>query len=134
MAGAHTIGKARCPTFSSRLQGRNNGPDVNLDFLDTLQQLCSSPDANATLAHLDLGTPATFDNQYYVNLLAGEGLLPSDQALVNGDDKTREIVESYVQDPFAFFEDFKNSMLRMGSLGVLTGNNGEIRRNCRALN
>ncbi|KAJ0035250.1 hypothetical protein Pint_24311 [Pistacia integerrima] len=135
LSGAHTMGKARCSTFSSRLQdlSNSNGPDVNVDFLQSLQQLCSEPGSNTALAHLDLVTPATFDNQYYVNLLSGEGLLPSDQALVIGNAQTREIVESYVKDPFIFFEDFKNSMLKMGRLAPLTGENGEIRRNCRVV-
>lgn len=79
-------------------------------------------------------TPATFDNQYYVNLLSGEGLLPSDQVLVSGNEQTRKIVETYAEDPFVFFEDFKLSMLKMGRLGELTGSNGEIRRNCRSIN
>ncbi|WRX19701.1 hem peroxidase - like 10 [Theobroma cacao] len=133
LSGAHTMGMARCSTFSSRLQG-SNGPDINLDFLETLQHLCSESDSNTRLAHLDLATPATFDNQYYVNLLSGEGLLPSDQALVTQDYQTRQLVLSYAEDPLAFFEDFKNSMLKMGSLGALTGNEGEIRRNCRIVN
>ena len=79
-------------------------------------------------------SPATFDNQYYINLLSGEGLLSSDQALVTEDYQTRRLVFSYAEDPLAFFEDFKNSMLKMGSLGALTGNDGEIRRNCRIIN
>ncbi|KAJ0092980.1 hypothetical protein Patl1_24846 [Pistacia atlantica] len=135
LSGAHTMGKARCSTFSSRLQdlSNSNGPDVNVDFLQSLQQLCSEPGSNTALAHLDLVTPATFDNQYYINLLSGEGLLPSDQALVTGNDQTREIVESYVEDPFIFFEDFKNSMLKMGRLAPPTGENGQIRRNCRVV-
>ncbi|KAG6731567.1 hypothetical protein I3842_01G134900 [Carya illinoinensis] len=135
LSGAHTIGKARCSTFSTRLQGTNqNGADINLDFAASLQQLCSGSDSSTTLAHLDLVTPATFDNQYYVNLLSGEGLLPSDQVLVSGNEQTRKIVETYAEDPFVFFEDFKLSMLKMGRLGELTGSNGEIRRNCRSIN
>lgn len=136
LAGAHTMGKARCTTFSTRLTGASNtnGPDINVDFMESLQQLCSESGTNATLAQLDLVTPATFDNQYYVNLLSGEGLLASDQALVAGDDQTRRIVESYAMDTIIFFDDFKKSMLNMGRLGSLTENNGEIRRNCRAVN
>uniref|UniRef100_A0A2N9IQF9 Peroxidase n=1 Tax=Fagus sylvatica TaxID=28930 RepID=A0A2N9IQF9_FAGSY len=135
LSGAHTIGKARCSTFSTRLQGTNqNGPDINLDFISSLQQLCSGSDSSATLAHLDLVTPATFDNQYFVNLISGEGLLQSDQVLVNGDEQTRQIVETYAEDLFVFFDDFKNSMLKMGSIGALTGSSGEIRRNCRTTN
>lgn len=136
LTGAHTMGKARCSTFTSRLTGssNSNGPEINVKFMESLQQLCSESGTNVTLAQLDLVTPATFDNQYYVNLLSGEGLLASDQALVSGDDRTRRIVESYVEDTMIFFEDFRKSMLKMGSLGPLTGNNGEIRRNCRAVN
>ncbi|KAK2990213.1 hypothetical protein RJ640_014665 [Escallonia rubra] len=139
LSGAHTVGKARCSTFSSRLNGSGsdrNGGDVNLNFLQSLQQLCSQSDGNSppTLAQLDLVTPSTFDNQYYVNLISGEGLLPSDQALVTGDDQTREIVQSYADDPAIFFEEFKKSMLKMGSLGQLTEDNGEIRQNCRTVN
>lgn len=130
------MGRARCTTFRGRLQGATipNAPDASLEFIQSLQELCSGSDSNATLANLDLATPATFDNQYYVNLLSGQGLLPSDQNLVTGDDQTRELVETYAEDVVSFFEDFKNSMIKMGSLGVGTGMNGEIRRNCRAVN
>ncbi|XP_028760908.1 peroxidase 40 [Neltuma alba] len=138
LSGGHTIGKARCTTFSSRLQNSGSkSAHVNLDFISSLQQLCSSGGRNTnngnTVAHLDLVSPATFDNQYYVNLLSGEGLLPSDQVLVTGNnDQTRQIVQTYAEDPYAFFEDFKNSMLRMGSIpGSLLG---QIRRNCRSVN
>ncbi|KAK4380130.1 hypothetical protein RND71_001992 [Anisodus tanguticus] len=130
LSGAHTIGKARCGTFSSRLNGGSN-PDMNLDFLQSLRQLCS---VNTTLANLDDMSPSTFDNQYYVNLLSGKGLLVSDQVLATGNDNTREIVQNYVDDPSAFLEDFKNSMLKMGSLAPPTGTNGEVRDNCRVVN
>ncbi|KAF6165138.1 hypothetical protein GIB67_000722 [Kingdonia uniflora] len=137
LSGAHTIGRARCTTFSSRLNGNpsNNGPTLNVNFIASLQQLCSqSNNNNSAVAVLDLVTPATFDNQYYVNLISGQGLLSSDQALVSGDINTRSIVESYVEDPLTFFEDFRKSMVKMGSLKPLLGKNGEIRRNCRVIN
>lgn len=133
--GAHTLGKARCSTFNSRLSGNSNAdeaPNVNLDFIQSLQQLCTQ--SNTTLADLDLNTPMTFDNQYYINLLSGEGLLASDQVLVAGDERTKELVESYVDSPIAFIEEFKKSMIRMGGLLPVPGENGEIRRDCRFTN
>ncbi|CAO2838111.1 unnamed protein product [Amaranthus hypochondriacus] len=135
LSGAHTLGKARCTTFNSRLQTKKG--DINVDFLQSLQQLCSSipNNNNNVLANLDLVTPATFDNQYYVNLLSGQGLLPSDQVLLGSDiDLTAEMVLSYAEDQALFFHDFSKSMLKMGSIGILTENNGEIRRNCRLIN
>lgn len=132
------MGKARCSSFGARLQGTsentNAGPLAPVDFIESLQQLCSGSGSGTTLAHLDLVTPATFDNQYYVNLVSGEGLLPSDQVLVTGNDQTRKIVEDYAEDLFSFFEDFKNSMIKMGNIGLGTGTGGEIRRNCRTIN
>ncbi|KAK1387469.1 Peroxidase [Heracleum sosnowskyi] len=138
LSGAHTMGKARCTTFISRLNGTTdssgaNGPDVNLDFISSLQQLCLASDANAALAQLDLVTPSTFDNQYYVNLISGEGLLTSDQVLVTGDEQTDELVRLYADDQDIFFEEFRRSMIRMGRLQA-AGNIGEIRKNCRAVN
>ncbi|CAN1281646.1 Peroxidase 40 [Linum perenne] len=135
-AGAHTIGKARCSSFSSRIQGGGGGPELNLEFVQSLQQLCSQSEggSNNAVAHLDNGTPMTFDNQYYMNLLSGQGLLPSDQALTTQDEETRMIVELYGQDTESFFRDFRNSMVKMGSLVGVGGNSGEIRRNCRSVN
>ncbi|XP_021808308.1 peroxidase 40 [Prunus avium] len=135
LSGAHTMGKARCTTFAARLQDSTNpnAPEASLEFIQSLQQLCSVSDGS-TLANLDLATPETFDNQYYVNLLSGQGLLPSDQNLVTRDEQTRELVETYAQDLSTFFQDFKDSMIKLGRLGPVTGTKGEIRRNCRSVN
>ncbi|XP_008795903.2 peroxidase 40 [Phoenix dactylifera] len=133
LSGAHTIGKARCSSFSSRLGGGGGSSgNVDREFLQSLQQLCS--DSNGTLAHLDLATPATFDNQYYINLLSGEGLLPSDQVLVNGAGEVVSLVQAYAMDLLLFFEDFKASMVRMGRLAPPAGSGGEVRMSCRAIN
>ncbi|KAI3941666.1 hypothetical protein MKX01_018256 [Papaver californicum] len=130
--GTHT----RCSTFNSTLQDRSSSAEPGeLDFLASLIQLCSkSPDNNNPLAPFDLVTPATFDNQYFINLLSGEALLPSDHALVTGDIPTLEIVQIYARNPQSFFTDFTRSMLRMGNLSPLTRENGQIRRNCRVIN
>ncbi|KAK9084392.1 hypothetical protein Scep_030863 [Stephania cephalantha] len=140
LSGAHTIGKARCSTFSSRLNGVSNPvlPGQDMGFLQSLQQLCLQSDqgGNSTqnLAELDLVTPATFDNQYYINLISGEGLLTSDQALVTTNSDARDIVESYAADTMLFFDNFVSSMVRLGGLSPLLGNSGEIRRSCRRAN
>ncbi|XP_011657293.2 peroxidase 40 isoform X2 [Cucumis sativus] len=135
LSGGHTLGKARCTSFSSRLQTNGGSPNegANQEFIESLKQLCSAPGSSSTLAQLDIVTPATFDNQYYINLLSGEGLLQSDHVLVTGDYQTREIVETYAVDPVAFFEDFKQSMVKMGSLKPPAGTQTVIRTNCRTV-
>ncbi|XP_040382528.1 peroxidase 40-like [Oryza brachyantha] len=146
LSGAHTIGKARCTTFSARLAGvgvsaGGGTPQGDMAFLQSLQQLCAVS-AGSALAHLDLATPATFDNQYYVNLLSGEGLLPSDQALASAgpsaaaraDEDVAGLVAAYAFDASLFFDDFASSMLRMGRLAPGAGTTGEVRRNCRVVN
>ncbi|PUZ51073.1 hypothetical protein GQ55_6G143300 [Panicum hallii var. hallii] len=147
LSGAHTIGKARCTSFSARLSGAGVsagavGASKDLTFLQSLQQLCSGSSGSA-LAHLDLATPATFDNQYYINLLSGDGLLPSDQALAaspagavpgTDDDDVASLVAAYAFDASVFLQDFAESMLRMGRLAPGGGDDGEVRVNCRVVN
>ncbi|XP_074569286.1 peroxidase 40 [Curcuma longa] len=136
LSGAHTIGKARCSTFASRLTGAGDRL-----FLQSLRQLCSgsSSSSNGTttassLVHLDVGSPAVFDNQYYANLFAGEGLLPSDQALAAEAGEVGALVKAYAADEALFFEDFVASMVRMGRLAPPAGSPGEVRKSCRAVN
>lgn len=141
--GAHTIGKARCTSFTTRLTGISVSPGAvgvfkDLTFLQSLQQLCTAS-AGSALTHLDLATPATFDNQYYINLLSGDGLLPSDQALASsgplpGVEDVASLVATYAFDASVFFQDFAESMLRMGRLAPAVGISGEVRRNCRVVN
>ncbi|KAG9440715.1 hypothetical protein H6P81_020880 [Aristolochia fimbriata] len=138
LSGAHTIGFAQCFTFKRRLFnfGGSGKPDPSLDssLLGDLQSLC--PDgsgSDTTLAPLDPVTKNRFDNSYYRNLMKSSGLLESDQALM-GDNDTASMVSYYSKYPYLFNKDFGASMAKMASIGVLTGENGEIRKNCRVVN
>ncbi|KAG2724517.1 hypothetical protein I3843_01G020200 [Carya illinoinensis] len=138
LSGAHTIGFAQCFTFKSRLFKFANGkPDPTLDasLLQTLQSTCPEDDAasDTKLSPLDPVTSKKFDNIYYRNLVNNSGLLQSDQALM-GDNKTASMVINYSMYPYLFYRDFAASMVKMASIGVLTGQSGEIRKNCRVVN
>ncbi|KAF2291106.1 hypothetical protein GH714_020087 [Hevea brasiliensis] len=61
------------------------------------------------------------------------GSFTSDQDLYT-DKRTRGIVTSFAINETLFFEEFVLSMIKMGQLDVLTGNQGEIRANCSARN
>ncbi|KAI6670639.1 hypothetical protein NL676_005524 [Syzygium grande] len=82
---------------------------------------------------LDLVTPNRLDNKYYSNLKNHRGLLTSDQTLSNSP-STANIVRSNANNGGAWANKFAAAMVKMGSIDVLTGSRGEIRRNCRVVN
>ncbi|KAI4314940.1 hypothetical protein L6164_027798 [Bauhinia variegata] len=138
LSGAHTFGFAQCFTFKPRLFnfGGSGTPDPTLDaeLLKNLQKLCpNQDDSDTNLAPLDSVTTNRFDNMYYRNLVNNSGLLQSDQALL-GDNRTASLVVNYSKYPLLFFKDFSASMEKLGKIGVLTGQQGEIRKNCRVVN
>ncbi|KAJ7566641.1 hypothetical protein O6H91_02G112700 [Diphasiastrum complanatum] len=141
LSGAHTIGQARCTSFSQRLYNQSGtakpDPTINKGFLQSLQQLCpqaASAGSSNFLAPLDLRTPTHFDNRYYLNLQAGKGLLNSDEVLYTTPGFTRKYVTKYGCDQEEFLDSFRKSMIKMGNIKPLTGKKGEIRHNCRFTN
>ncbi|KAK7331260.1 hypothetical protein VNO77_25480 [Canavalia gladiata] len=137
LSGAHTFGRAHCSTFINRLYNFNNtgnpDPTLNTTYLETLREKC--PENSTNLTDLDLTTPNKFDNKYYSNLQQLNGLLQSDQELFStpGAD-TIGIVNSFSNDQNFFFQNFISSMIKMGNIGVLTGDEGEIRLQCNFVN
>ncbi|KAL5557085.1 hypothetical protein UlMin_039321 [Ulmus minor] len=138
LSGAHTIGFAQCFTFKPRLYdfGGSGNPDPALDvsLLQNLQGVCpNQADSDTKLVALDPPSSARFDNSYFRNLVNNSGLLQSDQALM-GDNTTASLVITYSKWPYQFSMDFGASMAKMANIGVLTGQDGEIRKNCRVVN
>ena len=50
------------------------------------------------------------------------------------DDDVASLVAAYAFDASVFFQDFAESMLRMGRLAPGSGGDGEVRVNCRVVN
>ncbi|MQM20397.1 hypothetical protein Taro_053415 [Colocasia esculenta] len=139
LSGAHTFGRSQCLAFSNRLYNFNNtgNPDPTLDttYGDTLRQSCPQTGGGSTLNNLDVTTPNAFDNSYFTNLQNNRGLLRSDQELFSTDGApTVPIVNRFAGSQTAFFQSFGASMINMGNISPLTGTNGQIRANCRAVN
>ncbi|XP_042466907.1 peroxidase P7-like [Zingiber officinale] len=130
LSGAHTIGQARCATFRSHIYTDSN---INSSFAALRRRNCPSSGGDSNLAPLDLQTPVGFDNRYYQNLVAQQGLLHSDQELFNGGSQDA-LVRLYSTNPATFNSDFTAAMVRMGNISPLTGSRGEIRVNCRRVN
>ncbi|KAI8523479.1 hypothetical protein RHMOL_Rhmol13G0076900 [Rhododendron molle] len=127
LSGAHTIGRARCGAFKSRL----NDSDINPDFAAGLKKNCTANAAaggNYTVP-LD-NTTTVFDTVYFQMLEEQEGLFHSDQELYNGgNQRSADLVTSYGSNQDAFWEDFASAMIKMGNLPPSIPN-GEIRCNC----
>ena len=104
---------------------------MDASFLSNLRQTCPNrADANSNRAPLDPVTTYRFDNAYFENLASNTGLLESDQALMTDPD-TADLVNRYRMYPRFFFHDFANSMVKLSYVGILTGEEGKIRQNCR---
>jgi peroxidase len=127
LLGAHTVGRAECLAFENRLFPARD-PTMAEWFFDFLKLVCPVEGASSEAVN-DIRTPIKFDNQYYVDLLNGVGLFTADQDLFENT-TTRPIVAKFALDQNAFFDQFAFSNVKMGMIDVLTGWQGEIRRNC----
>ncbi|KAG9136161.1 hypothetical protein Leryth_003778 [Lithospermum erythrorhizon] len=136
LSGAHTIGVAHCGAFSRRLfnfTGKDDmDPSLDPIYGEQLKKICPLPTNAATIVEMDPHSSLSFDTNYFNILLKKKGLLQSDAALLT-DKKSARIVRQ-LQSPRTFFRTFGISMINMGAIEVLTGTNGEIRRNCRVIN
>lgn len=132
--GAHTIDVAHCGAFSKRLYNFTGNddmdPSLNATYAETLKKLCPNPANPATTIEMDPSSSTSFDSNYF-NILINEnkGLFQSDAALLN--DRNSQNVVIKLQKNKAFFFEFARSMQKMRAIEVLTGNAGEIRKNCR---
>ncbi|KAK1289922.1 Peroxidase 5 [Acorus calamus] len=138
LSGAHSIGVSHCSSFSNRLYSFNStypqDPSMDRGFAAFLKTKCPYGGSNAeTTVPLDVVSPNRLDVRYYKNLRNHKGLFTSDQSLWS-DPSTAYIVKENANNHAEWAAKFGAAMVRMGSIQVLTGNQGEIRMNCRMVN
>ncbi|KDP31435.1 hypothetical protein JCGZ_11811 [Jatropha curcas] len=142
LSGAHTIGMARCESFRARIYGdfertSDAGP-TSETYLKSLRSMCPAAGGqDNNVSAMDYVTPNQFDNSYFQILLKGEGLLNSDQELYSSilGVQTKNLVLKYAHDPVGFFQQFSDSMVKLGNItNPDSFVNGEVRRNCRFVN
>ncbi|KAM3355056.1 hypothetical protein ACQJBY_025685 [Aegilops geniculata] len=131
LSGAHTLGIAHCGSFEERLFPKDD-PTMDKWFAGHLKLTCPRLKVDNFTAN-DIRTPDVFDNKFYVDLLNRQGLFTSDQDL-HTDAKTKPMVTRFAVDQAAFFDQFVKSMVKMGQINVLTGNQGQIRTDCSVPN
>ncbi|GAA0156616.1 peroxidase [Lithospermum erythrorhizon] len=138
LSGAHTIGFAQCDKVKGRLFSfKDSGkpdPDIDSSLRSRLLRTCPDVEtSDSNVVALDYKTTYAFDNAYYHNLINKAGLLQSDQALIGNPD-TAKLVNDYSNDPGLYESEFAASMVKMGNIGVLTGEAGQIRKKCNLVN
>ncbi|GKV23281.1 hypothetical protein SLEP1_g33029 [Rubroshorea leprosula] len=140
LSGAHSIGVSHCSSFSQRLYSFNathpQDPSLDPRYAAFLKTKCPPPNTGASgdpTAALDIATPNRLDNKYYTELKNNRGLLTSDQTLMNSPSTTGMVVNNARQGAL-WANKFARAMVHMGSLDVLTGTEGEIRRHCSFVN
>ncbi|CAL4921671.1 unnamed protein product [Urochloa decumbens] len=139
LSGAHTFGRVQCQFVTARLYNFSgtNRPDPTLDrgYRSFLALRCPRGGDGTALNDLDPTTPDGFDNNYYTNIESRRGTLQSDQELLSTPGApTAAIVGRFAGSQKAFFKSFARSMISMGNIQVLTGSQGEVRKNCRVVN
>ncbi|KAL9228593.1 hypothetical protein vseg_004153 [Gypsophila vaccaria] len=140
LLGGHTVGTSHCDKFINRLYNFHNTgrPDRRikpLSFLHFLKRTCplGSQVDNETFLDQTPDSHFKIDNGYYKQILADKGLLEIDTNMAFSP-LTHNIVKELAFSPSYFLDKFGPAMVKMGRINVLTGHQGEIRKNCRAVN
>ncbi|KAL9151386.1 hypothetical protein ABFS82_11G048300 [Erythranthe guttata] len=142
LVGAHSIGQTDCLFMRYRLYNFTASgtadPTISQSFLGTLQSLCSKDGDGSKRVALDKDSQFKFDSSFFKNLRNGNGILESDQRLW-GDSSTRRIVDNYAGSirgllGFRFNFEFPKAMIKMSSIEVKSGAQGEIRKVCSKIN
>ncbi|KAG6729010.1 hypothetical protein I3842_01G006100 [Carya illinoinensis] len=137
LSAAHTVGFSHCSKFAHRIYNfsRQNTVDPSLEqnYATQLQSMCPKIVDPRIAINMDPNTPRKFDNVYFKNLEQGKGLFTSDQVLFT-DKRSKPTVNSLASSSSAFETAFVTAITKLGRVGVKTGRNGNIRRNCAAFN
>ncbi|KAK2970241.1 hypothetical protein RJ640_021677 [Escallonia rubra] len=136
LSGAHSIGVSHCSTFSNRLYPRVD-PSLDPNYAAKLKKICPPP-TNSTTAPdptvpLDVLTPNRLDNKYYTDIKDHRVVLTTDQTLLSSS-STAKLVAYNAKYGSVWAAKFAAAMKHMGTIDVLTGPRGEIRKNCRVVN
>lgn len=131
--GAHTLGITHCLNVMDRLYksyGERAG-EINPKFEAVLKVTCPQWIALTQNTSFVFNDPSTFhfDNLYFKNALAGQGVLRIDAELPLHP-KTASIVQQFGADQDHFFQAFGSAFVKLSRAGALTGTQGVIRNVC----
>ncbi|KMT13052.1 hypothetical protein BVRB_4g087640 [Beta vulgaris subsp. vulgaris] len=138
LLGAHSIGVAHCSVFEKQFNNFNSTFDINprLDKMYAMHLKKTCPlhkTSKDDVLPLNIYDQKRLSNVFYSNVINGKVIIPSDQSLLD-DPKTNKLVHLYALEWSTWVSDFRDSMIKLGKVDVLTGENGQIRKSCRAVN
>ncbi|CAA2973731.1 peroxidase 27-like [Olea europaea subsp. europaea] len=133
LSGGHTIGISHCSSFHHHLYnftGRfDTDPSLDSKYVKKLKMKCKPRDQNS-IVEMDPGSYETFDESYFRLVAKRRGLFESDVALLDDIETKAYLKFQALSHGSTFFEDFGESMVKMGRINVLTDKEGEIRSVC----
>ncbi|OEL14723.1 Peroxidase 2 [Dichanthelium oligosanthes] len=130
LSGAHSFGVAHCGDVVGRL---DKDPTMNATLNAALKEECSSDNPRQEVYMNQVTDTNKLSNQYYRDVASGEVLFASDQHLMDLN-STAAKVAYYADNPMVWMAQFAVSMVKMGSIRILTGSAGEVRRFCNVTN
>lgn len=137
LSGGHTVGFSHCSRFANRLYNFSSSsrvdPSLDPNYAQQLMQACPRNVDPSIAVNMDPTTPRAFDNVYYQNLVQGKGMFTSDEVLFS-DPASKGTVTNFANSAGNFNAAFITAMRKLGRVGVKTGTQGEIRRDCTAFN
>lgn len=125
------MGVGHCPNIQNRLYPTLDSTlQTHPFFAQTLVRQCPQGGNNPnTVVQNDL-TNIVFDSQYFRDVIGGQGLFSIDAALAT-DSRTAPIVRQFAMNQQLFFQTFSDAYVKLTQFNVLTGSQGQIRKNCR---
>ncbi|KAK9750544.1 hypothetical protein RND81_02G204100 [Saponaria officinalis] len=133
LLGCHTVGITHCMFFEDRLYPGTGDMDPTLR--NQLITVCPKDMNSNNFTNLDQNPPSSnkVDNSFFDQINKKRGVLHIDQDLASNS-LTKRFVTQFAQNQVLSNSILASSMLKLQALDVLTGNQGEIRQNCRIFN
>ncbi|XP_071729600.1 peroxidase 60-like [Rutidosis leptorrhynchoides] len=138
LLGGHTIGITHCSFFLDRLYNfQNTGkpdPTMDLKLLASLRRTCPQDGSVDSAVNLDQNSTSSevMDKSFYNQIILHKGILQIDQELAL--DRLSRSTVAAIAKSSDYNTKFGQAMVKMGTIQVLTGTQGQIRKSCRAVN
>ncbi|VAI69987.1 unnamed protein product [Triticum turgidum subsp. durum] len=121
-----------------KLSAPNNPSLRGFELIDAIKDALecpadAAPGGNDPTVMQDVVTPNDLDKQYYNNVLSHTVLFTSDAALLTSEETARMVLDN-ANIPGWWEDRFEKAMVKMAGIEVKTGDQGQIRKNCRAIN